>query len=295
MEKLSKQWEVIFVDDGSSDGSAALITKLKKSNKQIKSIHFRKNQGKAAALQAGFKEAKGNIVITMDADLQDDPAEIPNLVAKLREGYDLVSGYKKERHDPFHKTIPSHVFNSMVRGLSGLKLHDVNCGLKAYRSDVIKHLFIYGDLYRFIPIIAHNEGFRVSEIDVNHRPRLYGKSKYGFSRFMRGLLDLCTVTFLNKFVRRPLHFFGSLGLLSILLGVSLSAYLTITHFVVGNINHHQPLLTVAVILIIAGLQLVSTGLVGELITYYAHHARHQQQAPSIAYQPVDERNSDDAA
>lgn len=228
----------------------------------------------------------------MDADLQDDPGEIPKLVDKLNEGYDLVSGYKKQRHDPFHKTIPSRVFNSMVRGLSGLKLHDVNCGLKAYRLEVVKQLFVYGDLYRFIPIIAHNEGFRVSEIDVNHRPRLYGKSKYGFSRFMRGLLDLFTVTFLNKFVRRPLHLFGSLGLLSIAIGVGLSIFLTIVHFKVGNINHHQPLLTVAVLLIIAGIQLVSTGLIGELITYYANHARRQSDQ---VYTPIDKRKPDDAA
>src|SRR5262249_51813512 len=153
----------------------------------------------------------GKFIITMDADLQDDPSEVPNLLAKLNEGYDLVSGYKKERHDPFHKTIPSRIFNGLVRRLSGLKLHDINCGLEIYRREVVEELFLYGDLYRFIPIIAHNQGFRVGEIDVNHRPRLYGKSKYGVGRFMRGLLDLFTVTFLHRFVRRPLHLFGALG------------------------------------------------------------------------------------
>lgn len=280
MESLGKPWEVIFVDDGSTDGSPAVLAELKKQSR-VRVITFRKNSGKAAALQAGFKAAQGAIVITMDADLQDDPAEIPHLVAKLQEGYDLVSGYKKERHDPFHKTIPSRIFNGLVRRISGLKLHDINCGLKTYRRAVVEELSIYGDLYRFIPIIAHNEGFRVTELPVNHRPRIHGKSKYGFSRFIRGLLDLFTVTFLNKFVKRPLHLFGTWGLLAIVVGLGLGVYLGVVHFTEGNTSRHQPLLIVMVVLIIAGIQLVSTGLVGELLTYYAHNNKRHPVTPDF--------------
>ena len=272
MDGLGGAWEAVFINDGSTDGSAAFLNDLRHKDKRVQLITFRKNEGKAAGLQAGFRQAKGKFVITMDADLQDDPAEVPNLLAKLNQGYDLVSGYKKERHDPFHKTIPSRIFNGMVRQLSGLKLHDINCGLKIYRREVVEELFLYGDLYRFIPIIAHNQGFRVGEIDVNHRPRLYGKSKYGFGRFMRGLLDLFTVTFLHRFMRRPLHLFGTLGLLLVAIGVVISSYLSVLH-AIGKQISDRPLLTLGVLCIISGIQLISTGLIGELITYYAHNLR----------------------
>ncbi|HXH26523.1 MAG TPA: glycosyltransferase family 2 protein [Candidatus Acidoferrum sp.] len=285
MDGLGGSWEAVFINDGSTDGSAAFLSDLRRRDKRAQVIQFRKNEGKAAGLQAGFRAAKGKFVITMDADLQDDPAEVPNLLAKLNEGYDLVSGYKKDRHDPFHKTIPSRVFNGMVRRLSGLKLHDINCGLKIYRREVVEELFLYGDLYRFIPIIAHNQGFRVGEIDVNHRPRLYGKSKYGFGRFMRGLLDLFTVTFLHRFVRRPLHLFGTLGLLLVAIGVLISSYLSVLH-ALGKPISDRPLLTLGVLCIISGVQLISTGLIGELITYYAHNLR--RNAPRHVTLPSDD-------
>lgn len=269
-------WEVIFVDDGSTDDSATIVKKLKQQAKTIKIslIRFRKNRGKAAALQAGFQEANGEVIFTLDADLQDDPQEIPQLIAKLDEGYDLVSGYKQHRHDPFHKTIPSHFFNSLVRWISGTSLRDINSGLKAYRQTVVKSLSIYGELYRFIPILAISEGFRVTEIPVNHRPRQYGKSKYGISRFIRGLLDLFTVTLLTKFTKRPLHLFGPLGLIFLLVGTALCVHLSYIHFAVDAKIGDRPLLLLGVLLIIAGIQLICTGLVAELITHYAHRLKY---------------------
>lgn len=211
--KMKWSYEMIFVDDGSTDGSFEVIKKIKEKNPSVKAIRFRKNFGKSDALAQGFKIASGTYVITMDADLQDDPAEIPNLIHKLEEGYDLVSGWKKTRHDPIGKTIPSKFFNFITRLMTGIKLHDFNCGLKAYRHAVIKDVSLYGELHRYIPALAKWEGYsRITEIPVQHHPRKYGYSKFGLSRFIKGFLDLVTVLFLSRYVKRPLHFFGLIGM-----------------------------------------------------------------------------------
>ncbi len=278
MKNLGEAWEAIIVDDGSTDTSPDIIKSLADKHSEITSIRFIKNKGKAAAIQAGFDAAKGKIVITLDADLQDDPSEIKRLVAKLEEGYDLVTGYKADRQDPFHKTIPSFFFNGMIRWLSGVPVRDINSGLKVYRSEVTKEMQIYGDQHRFIPILAHAAGFKVTEVPVNHRPRQYGKSKYGFSRFTRGFLDILTVTFLTRFLKRPLHLFGSIGLIFFLLGVIFSGYLSFIHFAYGQSIGDRPLLLLGILLILAGIQLISTGLIAELLTYYRQQELHQLTA-----------------
>jgi len=270
MDQTGSSFEAVFVDDGSRDGTDIALKKLAAANKEIRSIRFLKNSGKAAALQAGFRAAEGDFIVTMDADLQDDPAEIPNLRKKIDEGYDLVSGYKKNRHDPIHKTIPSHFFNFLVRKASGLKLHDINCGLKMYRHDVVKSLNVYGELYRFIPILAASNGYRVGEIAVHHRPRKFGVSKYGFSRFLRGFLDLFTVVFLTKFIKRPLHLFGSIGLFFLTAGIIVSGWLAYDHTFLHRSVGDRPLFLFGILAIIAGIQLIATGLIGELITHYYH-------------------------
>lgn len=270
MEKINKPYEVLFVDDGSGDKSFEIAKKISKENKSVKVIHFSRNQGKAAVLQAGFKVAKGDYVVTMDADLQDDPKEIPALLKKIQTGYDLISGWKKERHDPWHKTIPSYILNNLLlRAVSGLKIHDINCGLKIYRNEVVKSVSVYGELYRFIPILAANKGFKVGEMVVKHRERKYGKSKYGISRFIRGFLDVFTIFLLTKFLKRPLHLFGPIGLFLFLAGFVILIYLSCLHFFGGQSIGERPLLIFGVMFVIAGLQLVFTGLIAELITYYA--------------------------
>lgn len=272
MDKISSDWEAVFINDGSTDNSLAVLTDLEHNNSQIKIINFRHNRGKADALQAGFNEVMGDIVITLDADLQDDPKEFSNLINKLNSGYDLVSGYKKDRHDPFHKTIPSFFFNALIRKLSGVKMKDINSGLKAYRREVVKDVGVYGELYRFIPVLAANKGYKIAEIPVHHRPREFGVSKYGISRFVRGFLDLFTVIFLTKFIKRPLHLFGSIGLLFLIAGLIMTVYLTIIHFVYRASIGDRPLLLFGILFIIAGIQLISTGLIAELITYYVYQS-----------------------
>lgn len=259
------RWEVIFVDDGSTDGSFEVIRSIRERNKRFRAIRFRRNYGKAAALSVGFEQAKGIIVITMDADLQDDPSEIPNLIAKLKEGYDLVTGWKKKRHDPFTKTIPSRCINFVTAKATGVKVHDMNCGLKAYRRDVVKTLNIYGEIYRYIPALANWEGFRVTEIPVKHHARRYGKSKFGFSRFVKGFLDLLTVLFTTKYFKRPLHFFGTIGTLFAVLGFAIDAYLLVEWAMDATYLSNRPLTILGVALIIVGVQLFSFGLIGEMI------------------------------
>lgn len=205
--------EMIFVDDGSRDGSWEVVKNLAVSDPRVRGLRFRRNFGKAAALQAAFREVRGVRAITLDADLQDDPAEIPNFLAHLDKGFDLVSGWKKVRHDPWHKVFPSRVFNAMVSFLSGVKLHDHNCGIKAYEAAVIREIHLYGEMHRFIPVLAAAKGFRVGELVIRHRPRQHGKSKYGWKRFLRGFLDLITVAYLTKYSRRPMHLFGGAAIL----------------------------------------------------------------------------------
>lgn len=259
-------YELIYVDDGSTDGSFEILEKLHRQNpRRVRVVQFRRNFGKAEALSSGFRMAKGDFVVTLDADLQDDPREIPKLLEKLDEGFDLVSGWKVKRQDPFSKRIPSKIFNKVTAWLSGLPLHDFNCGLKAYRSEVAKTLQIYGELHRYIPVLAHWYGFRVTEIPVHHRPRQFGKSKYGFSRFLRGGLDLVTVLFLGKYTKRPLHLFGSLGLLLSLLGGGITTYLLILRITRTIYLSNRPLLFLGIVLLILGIQFISIGLLGEMI------------------------------
>jgi glycosyltransferase involved in cell wall biosynthesis len=268
LDPLGRPWEAVFVDDGSTDGSFAALTRLHAAAGNVKVVRLRRNFGKAAALAAGFRRAEGEIVVTIDADLQDDPAEIPRLLAKLDEGFDLVSGWKAQRRDPLSRRLPSRVFNAVVGRVSGLRLHDLNCGLKAYRANVVRSLRIYGELHRFLPVLAHDRGYRVAELPVNHRPRPHGRSRYGLERYFRGFLDFLTVWFMGRYRHRPLHLFGGVGLVMSVLGTVLLIYLTVLKLT-GEPIGHRPLLTLGVLLVVVGLQFFSLGLLSELIT--SHH------------------------
>jgi len=268
LDGIGRPWEAVFVDDGSTDGTFSALTRLHAASDNVRIVRLRRNFGKAAALQAGFEEARGDVIVTIDGDLQDDPAEIPRLLAKLDEGFDLVSGWKTKRRDPLSRRIPSRIFNAVSGRMSGLRLHDLNCGLKAYRAEVLRGLRLYGELHRFVPVLAHYRGFRVAEVPVNHRPREHGRSRYGMERYVRGFLDLLTVTFMGRYRHRPLHLFGSLGLVLSVLGGVVLAYLTVLKLG-GQAIGHRPLLTLGVLLVVVGIQLLSLGLLSELIT--SHH------------------------
>jgi glycosyltransferase involved in cell wall biosynthesis len=268
LDQLGEQWEAVFVDDGSTDGTFSALTRLHAAADNVRVVRLRRNFGKSAALAAGFVQATGETVVTIDGDLQDDPAEIPRLLAKLEEGFDLVSGWKAKRRDPWRRRLPSRVFNWVTGRVSGLRLHDMNCGLKAYRAEVVRGLRIYGELHRFLPVLAHYRGYRVAELPVNHRPRAHGRSRYGMERYVRGFLDLLTVTFMGRYRHRPLHLFGGLGLVLGLAGFVLLAYLSVLK-ATGEAIGHRPLLTLGVLLVVVGLQFFSLGLISELIT--SHH------------------------
>jgi len=265
MDKNSLSYEICFVDDGSTDKSLDVLKELRQNNKNIKILSFRKNYGKSAALSEGFKLARGEYIITMDADLQDDPAEIPNLINKLNEGFDMVSGWKKKRNDPLTKTIPSKFFNYTTSLLTGIKIHDFNCGLKAYRKEVIKEIPVYGELHRYLPVLAHWRGFRVGEIIVQHHPRKYGVTKFGWRRLFHGFFDLLTVLFITRYRQKPLHLFGSVGLASITSGFAILIYLSIL-WLQGYGIGDRPLLILGLLLVIVGMQSFSLGLIGEMIT-----------------------------
>lgn len=266
--------EMIFVDDGSSDGGWETIQKLGRKDRRVRGIRFRRNFGKAAALTAGFKAARGELVMTMDADLQDDPKGIPAFLEKIESGLDVVSGWKRQRHDPWHKVWLSRVFNWMVGALTGVKLHDHNCGMKCYRAEVLHEVRLYGELHRFIPVMADARGFRVGEIEVNHRPRIYGRSKYGFGRIAKGFLDLLTVKFLTDYGHRPQHVLGSLGLVSFGIGALGLLYLVITWLVrlshpeAFEPLHQRPLLIYSAAALLLGVQLLSIGLLAEMLTAF---------------------------
>lgn len=268
-------YEVIFVDDGSSDKSWEVIKELQKKGEYIKGISFRNNYGKSTALQAGFERAVGEFIITMDADLQDDPKEVPEMVQMLKDGYDLVSGWKKERYDPISKTVPSKFFNFVTRKSAGIDLHDFNCGLKAYKSELVKSIYLYGELHRYVPMLAKREGFgKITEKVVTHHPRKYGTTKFGLSRFINGFLDLVTILFVQKYLQKPMHFFGSIGVLLLLIGGAINIYLAFLRLVYGMGIGNRPLLFLGVLLMVLGVQFFSTGLLGELIN--KNHVEHQK-------------------
>ena len=263
-------YEVIFIDDGSTDSSFEKIKEINKRNGRYHCIKLRRNYGKSAALSAGFKEAKGDIIITMDADLQDDPNEIPDLIKVINSGYDLVSGWKKVRYDPFIKRHTSKIFNYFTSKVSGVRLHDFNCGLKAYRKDVIKSVKVYGEMHRYIPALAHLMGFKVTEKVVKHHARKFGVTKFGANRFLNGFFDLLTVAFTNKFIKKPLHLFGTLGILFSVLGFLITLYLTVLKFFGHESISNRPLFLVGILLIIVGFQSFSLGLIAEMITKSSH-------------------------
>ncbi|PAV11465.1 glycosyl transferase family 2 [Methanosarcina spelaei] len=255
-------YEIIFIDDGSTDGTFEEIKKIK--NSKVKVVRFQRNYGKAAALSCGFKRSKGDFVITMDGDLQDDPNEIPRFIEELKR-YDMVSGWKNKRQDPISKTLPSKVFNRLTRFITGVKVHDFNCGYKAYNNYVVKNINLYGELHRYIPALVYWKGYTVGEIEVEHHPRVHGESKYGIERLLKGFLDLITVTFLMMYKKRPLHVFGGIGILFGLSGVIISIYLIVlwaTGLKIGD----RPLLMLGILLTVTGAQFISLGLIGELIT-----------------------------
>ncbi len=269
--------EILLIDDGSTDATWETIASLSARNPSIRGLRLRRNFGKATALSNGFAEAKGSSIITMDADLQDDPAEIPRLLAALTDDIDLVSGWKKRRRDPIGKRLPSKLFNGVVRAASGLKIHDFNCGFKAYRAEVAKSLRLYGELHRYIPMLCEAEGYRVTEIEVVHHERQSGKSKYGWKRFLRGGLDLFTVLMLTRYLQRPAHFFGGLALIIGALGIGILTYLSAGWFLGYRGIGSRPLFFLGILCTLLSAQLLSIGLIAELILY---HTRRKQVHPS---------------
>ncbi|MGB9695903.1 MAG: glycosyltransferase family 2 protein [Ignavibacteria bacterium] len=268
--QYTSNYEVIFIDDGSTDNSYKIIEEINSNDPRFKCIKLRKNYGKSAALSIGFREAKGHYVVTMDADLQDDPTEIPEMISILERGYDLVSGWKKIRYDPFIKKHTSKIFNFVTSKVSGIRLHDFNCGLKAYKKDVVKSLKVYGEMHRYLPALAHLSGFKVTEKIVKHHPRKYGTTKFGANRFLNGFLDLLTVIFTTKFIKKPLHLFGFFGILSSVIGFFIILYLTLLKFLERASISNRPLFLVGILFIIVGFQSFSLGLIAEMITRSSH-------------------------
>ncbi len=266
LASVPQEWELLFVDDGSTDDSFRVLQDVCSSDSRVKLIRLRRNFGKSAALSAGFRLAEGDVIVTIDADLQDDPAEIPRLVAKLEEGYDLVSGWKKERQDPISKRWPSKVFNHVTALLTGVPLHDINCGLKAYRRQVLVEIRVHGEMHRYIPVLASYRGFVVGEIPVRHRRRIFGRSKFGPARFLGGFFDLLTVIMLTRYSSKPLHIFGILGALSTGTGLVILSLLSIGWFL-GEPIRDRPLFMLGILTLLAGIQLTFFGLLAEMIAY----------------------------
>lgn len=259
-------YEVLFIDDGSKDASWSVIQRIHTSDSRFAGVRFRRNYGKSAALSVGFERARGRYVVTMDADLQDDPHEVPALLEMLDQGYDLVSGWKQRRQDPLSKTIPSRFFNLVTRLISGIPIHDFNCGLKAYRHEVVQSVVVYGELHRYIPLLAKWEGFdNIGEKPVRHHPRRHGRTKFGFERFIRGFLDLISVFFLTRYAARPMHFFGILGTLSFLGGFGIGLWLTIQKIFFNIYISDRPILLLGLLLMLLGAQFFSTGLLAEMV------------------------------
>jgi glycosyltransferase involved in cell wall biosynthesis len=267
LDRLGRSFEIIFVDDGSSDGTHLRVREARERDPRVKLVRLRRNFGKAAALCAGFDYSNGAIVITMDGDLQDDPEEIPRFLAIMEEQeLDLVSGWKRRRQDPASKRLPSLLFNWVTRRLAQVELHDFNCGFKAYRREVLAEIAVYGELHRYIPVLASRRGFSVGEIQVKHHARRYGVSKYGWDRLYKGLLDLITVLFITRYTRRPLHLFGAVGLVFLAFGLGINTYLAWAWFGGADLSD-RPLLQLGVLLMLLGIQVLTTGLIGEMITF----------------------------
>ncbi len=267
LDREGRSFEIIFIDDGSRDATPARVRAARERDPRVKLVRLRRNFGKAAALSAGFDHSAGRIVITMDGDLQDDPDEIPRFLSTLEEkDLDLVSGWKRRRRDPVSKTLPSRLFNWVTRQLAQVDIHDFNCGFKAYRREVLAEIAVYGELHRYIPVLASRRGFAVGEIQVTHHPRRHGVSKYGWDRFYKGLLDLITVLFITRYTRRPLHLFGAFGLLFLTAGFGINAYLAWIWFGGQNLSN-RPLLLLGILLMLLGIQVLTTGLIGEMITF----------------------------
>lgn len=280
LDSVEPGWEAVFVDDGSTDGTFGALTRLHAARENVRVVRLRRNFGKAAALAAGFEHSRGDVVVTIDGDGQDDPAEIPRLLAKLEEGFDVVSGWKTRRRDPVTRRLLSRLFNAVASRVSGVRLHDLNCGLKAYRAEVVRGLNLYGELHRFLPILAHQEGYRVAELPVNHRRRTHGRSRYGLERYVRGFLDLLTVSFMGRYRHRPLHLFGGLGLVLGFVGFATLVYLTALRLA-GEAIGHRPLLTLGVLLVVVGMQFFSLGLISELLTSQHEERRRDRERADL--------------
>jgi glycosyltransferase involved in cell wall biosynthesis len=280
-EREGLSFELIFVDDGSHDGSVTVLTELSRRDHRIRVFRLRRNFGKAAALSTGFRAARGHSVVTMDADMQDDPAEIPRLLARLSDGYGVVSGWKRHRRDSFSRRTASKLFNWATRQLSRVKLHDFNCGLKAYTRECASEIAgsCYGEMHRYLPVLAHYKGFAVTEMEVNHRKRTTGRSRYGLERYVRGFLDLLTAVFMSRYTRRPMHVFGGIGLLLFLPGAFAFAWLGIMKLAFHAVLGQRPLLILGAVLCISGLQLMLTGLLAEMISG-------QRGVAEVPYEPV---------
>jgi glycosyltransferase involved in cell wall biosynthesis len=279
---LGRSWEAVVVDDGSTDGSWGVLENLAEAHTEVTAVRLRRNFGKSAALAVGFAHSRGELVVTMDGDGQDDPAEIPALLRELDRGKDLVSGWKRERRDSLPRRWASRMFNLATSRLSGVAMHDVNCGLKAYRGDCARSLELYGELHRFTPVLAAQQGWRVSELPVHHRPRRHGRSRFGFERYARGLLDLISVVFMGRYQNRPLHLFGGIGLVMMLTGVGICAYLTVIK-IGGAAIGERPLLFLGVLLIVVGLQLGTLGLLGQMLAVTRREVSHgEADEPLVA-------------
>ncbi|MCZ7567187.1 MAG: glycosyltransferase family 2 protein [Ardenticatenaceae bacterium] len=276
LEAFGRPYEIVIVDDGSTDGSFALLRQLAREDQRLTIVRLRRNFGQTAAFAAGFTQARGDVIVTMDADLQNDPRDIPRLMAKVDDGYDIVSGWRKNRQDRLlDRKVPSWIANRLISNVTDVRLHDYGCSLKAYRREVLQHVRLYGDLHRFIPALASQVGGAVAEVPVNHHARQYGRSKYGLSRTIRVVLDLITVWFLASYATRPLHIFGTMGLLSAGAGVLTGLYLTFVKFLLSQDIGSRPLLMLAVLLVVVGVQLITMGLLGEMIIRTYHESQNK--------------------
>ncbi|SHK52606.1 glycosyltransferase family 2 protein [Thermocrinis minervae] len=277
LESLGEDYEIIVVDDGSTDGTFEVLQELAKVDEKLKVVRFRRNYGQTAAMYAGFEYAKGDVIITMDADLQNDPEDIPKLLEELKKGYDIVSGWRKDRKDPFlSRVLPSMIANWIISKVTGVHLHDYGCTLKAYRSEVVKDLELYGDMHRFLPALTKRQGARITEVVVRHHPRLYGKSKYGLGRTIKVILDILLVKFLNEYINRPMYVFGYVGLLLLTFGLLSMLYLIFVKIFMDEPIGRRPLLILSVLAIISGIQLLSTGILAELLVRIYYTSKEQK-------------------